>query len=106
LKEEGNMAFYAVDVRNGVIQRVTEDYNGADNECLFLIEAASAKQARAKAGTMPESKDEAVCSSCRHCHCCVCEEYSAAKQYSDYWICHCCGALTSRVQSLHFKGGV
>ena len=96
------MAFYAVDVRNGVIQRVTVDYNGADNKSLFLIEAASAKQARAKAGTMSEPIDGAVCGSCRHCHCRVCEEYSAAKQYSDYWICHCCGALTSRVLKLAY----
>jgi hypothetical protein len=29
------MAFYAVDVRNGVIQRVNVDYNVADNKKSF-----------------------------------------------------------------------
>ena len=44
------MAFYAVDVRDRVIQRVTNQYDGVDNKRFFLIEASSAKQAWAKAG--------------------------------------------------------
>jgi hypothetical protein len=99
------LAFYTVDMRNGITQRVTEKYDGADNKRLFLIEAASAKQAWAKAGTLSDPIDRAVCSNCRHRHCVECEECSAAKQYSDYWICHCCGELTARVESSQIKGG-
>ena len=29
------MALYAVDVRDGVIQRVTEEYSGVDNQRFF-----------------------------------------------------------------------
>ena len=43
------MAFYAVDVRDRVIQRVTQEYNRVDNKRFFLIEAGSVKQAWAKA---------------------------------------------------------
>jgi len=46
------MAFYAVDVRDRVIQRVTQEYNRVDNKRFFLIEARSAKQAWAKADTV------------------------------------------------------
>ncbi|HZA53964.1 MAG TPA: hypothetical protein VE616_06925 [Candidatus Udaeobacter sp.] len=48
------MAFYAVDVLDGVIRRVTDEYSGVDNKRFFLIEAGSAKQAWAKAN--PEGK--------------------------------------------------
>jgi len=38
----------------------------------------------------------AVCCDCHH-HCCkTCEEGSAARQYSDFWICHRCGELNRR----------
>ena len=97
------MAFYLVDVRERVIHRVTQEYAGVDNKRFFLIEARSAKQAWAKADTAPEPVGNGVCSSCRHRHCHLCEECSVAKQYSDYWICHCCGALAERVPSLHVK---
>ena len=90
------MAFYAVDVRDRVIRRVTEEYSGVDNKRFFLIEAVSAKQAWTKANpaTEPGSAD---CGNCRHRHCGVCEECSVARQYSDYWICHWCGELNRRV---------
>ena len=97
------MAFYAVDVHDRVIRRVTQEYNGVDNKRFFLIEAGSMKQAWAKARTALEGVGGAVCSSCRHRHCRFCAECSVAKQYSDYWICHCCGALTERVPSLHLR---
>ena len=48
------MAFYAVDVRDRVIQRVTQGYNRVDNKRFFLIEARSAKQAWAKADIASE----------------------------------------------------
>jgi hypothetical protein len=95
------MAFYAVDVRDQVIQRVTREYRRVDNKRFFLIEAGSAKQAWAKANIASEPVGSGVCSSCRHCHCRVCEEWSVTKAYSDYWICHCCGALTERVPTSH-----
>ena len=97
------MAFYAVDVRDRVIERVTQEYNGVDDKRFFLIEACSAKQAWAKADTASEPVGSGACSSCHHRHCRVCEECSVEKQYSDYWICHCCGALTERVLNLHLR---
>lgn len=48
--------------------------------------------------------DGAICDDCRHHHCQVCETHSAAKQYSDFWICHRCGELNRRVQNLDLKG--
>ena len=97
------MGFYTVDVRDRVIQRVTQGYNGVGNKRFFLIEARSAKQARAKADSAAEPVGSGICSSCHHRHCRVCQECSVAKQYSDYWICHCCGALTERVPSSHLR---
>ena len=60
------MALYAVDVRNGVIQRVTEEYGGVDNQRFFLIEAGSAKQAWAKANRSSGGIGSAECDCCRH----------------------------------------
>jgi hypothetical protein len=88
-------------VRDGVIERVTQRYKGMDRKRLFQIELDSAKQAWANAGSAPGAKISGDCRSCRHRHCGVCEEYSLAKQYSDYWICHRCGELTARVSNLH-----
>jgi hypothetical protein len=74
-----------------------------DNKRFFLIEAVSPKQAWAKASRASGPVGSADCGSCPHSHCHVCEECSAAKQYSDFWICHCCGELNRRVQTLHLK---
>jgi len=97
------MALYAVDLRDRVIRRVTQEYNGVDNKRFFLIEAVSAKQAWAKADMASKPDSSAVCSSCHHSHCRVCEEWSVTKAYSDYWICHCCGELNRRAQNLHLR---
>jgi len=97
------MAYYSVDVRDRVIRRVTQRYNGVDKKRFFLVEAVSPKQAWAKASRAAETLGNAVCNGCRHEYCAVCEECSVAQQYSDYWICHCCGELTRRVQDLHLK---
>lgn len=94
------MAFYVLDMRDRVIQRVTQQYQGADNKRFLLIEAGSVKQAWAKADTASGPVGADVCSSCRHSHCSACEECSVTQQYSDFWICHCCGALTERVPNL------
>jgi hypothetical protein len=93
------MAFYAVDIQDQVIRRVTEQYDSVDNKRSFLIEAASAKQAWAKASRASGPLGSANCDGCRHRSCGACEECSVAKQYSDYWICHCCGELNRRVQN-------
>jgi hypothetical protein len=98
------MAFYAVDVGNHVIERVTQQYRGGDNKKIFVIEAVSAKQAWAKAGRVSESIGSADCDRCRHRHCKICAEYSVTKRYSDYWICHCCSELNRRAQGPHLKG--
>lgn len=95
------MALYAVDVRDRVIQRVTQQYNGVDNKRFFLIEAGSAKQAWAKASGASGAIGSADCDSCRHSYCSACEECSVTKRYSDYWICHSCGELNPRVSNLH-----
>ena len=101
-RNEGNMALYAVDVRDRVIQRVTQQYNGVrDNKRFFLIEAGSAKQAWAKASRASGAIGSADCDGCHHRHCSACEECSVTKRYSDYWICHRCGELNPRVPNLH-----
>ena len=97
------MAFYAVDVRDRVIQRVTQGYNGVDNQRFFLIEAGSANQAWAKASRSSAPIGNAECACCCHCHCSACEECSVARPYSDYWICHCCGELNLRVPNFDLK---
>jgi hypothetical protein len=97
------MAFYAVDVRDRVIRRVNEQYVGADNKRYFLIEAGSAKLAWARAARVSCAMGSADCDSCGHRCCRVCEECSLSQQYSDYWICHNCGALSLRIPSLHSR---
>lgn len=97
------MDFYLVDVRDRVIQRVTQKYHGVDNQRFFLIEASSAKQAWAKASSSLAAIGIPDCSCCHHRLCGVCEECSLAKQYSDYWICHWCAELNLRVPTLNLK---
>ena len=91
------MAFYAVDIQDQLIRRVTPHYDGVDNKRFFLIEAASAKQAWAKVSVVSGPIGAAQCSSCPHRRCSACEECSVTKRYSDYWICHCCRELNRRV---------
>ena len=95
---ERNMKLYPAEVRHRAIRRVAQRHDSADNT---LIKAPSAKQGWTKARGVAKPAGSAVCSSCRHGHCAACEDCSAAKEYSDYWICHCCAALTHRVPSLH-----
>jgi len=95
------MAFYAVDIRERVVRRVTQPCDGVDNQRFFLIEAGSAKQAWAKASRASGSIGSADCECCRHRHCSACEECSVTKRYSDYWICHCCGELNPRALNSH-----
>src|SRR5687768_4153495 len=96
-EDVGSMTLYAVDVRDRVIQRVSEEYSGADNRRVFLIEADSPKQAWAKVSRSSIAISNAACESCRHGYCSTCEECSIGKQSSDYWICHRCGELNQRI---------
>jgi len=98
------MAIYSVDVRDGMIRRVTQDCHKVNNKRCFLIEAGSGKQAWAKATSAPAANGSAVCGSCRHRLCSFCEDCSATKRYLDYWICHFCGELKRRVQNLQSRG--
>ena len=97
------MAWYAVDVRDGVVRRVTAESTDANNQGPVLIEAGSAKQALAKANRSSAEIGRAECECCHHRFCSVCEENSVTKQYSDYWICHHCGELNRRVPNLYLK---
>ena len=90
------MAFYAVDIGNHVIERVSQQYETSHGKKVLLVEAASAKQAWAKAGRVPGSIGSAGCERCRHGYCEICAEYSVTKRFSDYWICHCCSELNRR----------
>jgi hypothetical protein len=65
------------------------------------IESRTTKDMAVSTLTDPQSN---VCASCRHLYCQACQECSAAKQYSDFWICHRCGELNRRVQNLDLKG--
>jgi hypothetical protein len=98
------MAFYAVDVGNHVIERVTQEYAVGHSKRVFLVEAVSAKQAWAKAGRVLGSIGSVGCECCQHRYCEICAEYSVTKRYSDYWICHCCSELNRRAQGPHLKG--
>jgi hypothetical protein len=91
------MAFYAVDVQEQVIRRVTARYERVDNKRVFLVEAVSAKQAWAKASRASGPIGSVDCLWCHHRRCSACDECSVTKRYSDYWICHCCGELNRRV---------
>jgi hypothetical protein len=95
------MALFAVDLRDRVIRRVTQENNGVDNKRFVLIEAGSAKQAWAEASRASTAIGGVDCGGCPHRHCSACEECSVTKRYSAYWICHCCGELNPRVPSLH-----
>jgi hypothetical protein len=99
------MAFFVVDVRDRVIQRVKPGYNGADNIRHFLIQAGSAKLAWVKAVRASDPTGTAACDSCHHRYCGICEENSLTQRYSDYWICHNCRGLSPRVPTLRSKGG-
>ena len=91
------MALYSVDMRDGVVVRASEEHNGLSSEGIFLIEAASAKQALAKVMRSSLTNGSVACESCHHRYCTDCEHCSVAKQSSDYWICHRCGELNRRV---------
>ena len=95
------MAFYAVDVRDRVVERVTQKYVSAASGRFLLVEAGSKKMAWAKAIRATDAVDNAQCDSCGHRYCQICADCSLSQRYSDYWICHSCGALSPRSRGLH-----
>jgi len=67
-----------------------------EGESLALIEADSVPAGRKKNFSSVLPAGGAVCCDCRHPFCKTCEKGSAARQYSDFWICHRCGELNRR----------
>ena len=94
----------AVDVLDGKIQRMTQVYKPGAYKRFALIEPSSAEAIRPKDKLAPVRMGSVPCDDCRHRPCQACEECSVAKQYSDFWICHCCGELNRRVRDLDVKG--
>ncbi len=80
----------------GKMQRLRVKETPGEHKSFALIKANSAPSMRLK----NEPVGSVVCDDCRHLHCdvhCdVCEESSAARQFSDFWICHRCGELNRR----------
>ena len=66
-------------------------------------ETSIAKQIWDKVHRAPVNTNSSKCAHCHHRHCHVCQEYSAAKQSSDYWICHRCKELNRRVANLYLR---
>lgn len=72
-------------------------------ERIYPVTAACAAPARISGSSSPTEAGGLECASCRHRYCSICEECSATKQYSDYWICHCCSELNSRFPNPNSK---
>ena len=80
-----------------MIVPIINEFNGQDDQIVSLVEAVSVKQALVKVGSSSVPIGSVSCESCRHPYCSDCEQCSAQKQFSDYWICHECGELNRRV---------
>jgi hypothetical protein len=94
------MGFDVFDARNRATQRLTEDDHGAPAQGSLPGETGIAKPPRTGARELSPRIGGPECVYCRHRHCSVCDECSAAKQFSDYWICHCCRELNRRGPTL------
>jgi hypothetical protein len=87
-----------------MMRRMTQKFLPEVCESIAVIEPLSAESLRPKNERVPVSSGSDVCGDCRHRHCQVCKESSAAKQFSDFWICHRCGELNRRVCNSDLKG--
>jgi hypothetical protein len=67
-----------------------------EHKSFALIEPNSVPSMRLKNEPLIAPVASVVCDDCGHLHCDVCEESSAARQFSDFWICHRCGELNRR----------
>jgi hypothetical protein len=91
------MTLYDANARERMILQVIKGYHGLVNQFVFLVEAVFVKQALVKVSSSSIPIGSAACTSCRHAYCGDCEQCSAPKHFSDYWICHHCGELNRRV---------
>jgi len=82
---------------DGKMQQLSVNDAPGEQKSLVLIEPNSAPSRRLKNEPVIAPVDSVVCDDCRHLHCEVCEESSAPRQFSDFWICHRCGELNRRV---------
>jgi hypothetical protein len=98
------MRFDPIDVDKPV-QLVAEDHNGARAQRRLQSETGSAHQPGTDTSRVSPEISSPQCAHCHHGHCPDCEECSATKQFSDYWICHCCGELNLRVPNLYLREG-
>ena len=80
------MSFYAVDVVNHVIERVSQEYADGHSKKLVLVEALLRSRHMGKGPTRPGNDGSGVCERCRHGYWEICAEYSVTKRYSGYWI--------------------
>ena len=109
---DGNLAIWSTEARrldswqakNEKIQLMRQAYKVEEGNAGDLIVRGAAKDPPVRNNLAGVPVDGAVCDDCRHHHCQVCESHSAARQYSDFWICHRCGELNRRVQNSDLKG--
>jgi len=97
MNEAANMTLYDVNERDRMIVEVIDGSNGQENQLVSLVEAVSVKPALVKVSSLSVPIGSASCANCRHPYCSDCEQCSAPKHFSDYWICHHCGELNRRV---------
>jgi hypothetical protein len=84
---------YLNSVRENFVTQKNFSGEGGD---LTLIEPGSGQAIRSDNESPALPGARSACGDCRHLHCQICEENSAPKQYSDFWICHRCGELNRR----------
>jgi hypothetical protein len=97
------MFFDAFDARDKALRRFAEKRNGARVQRGLQIDIEFSRQGQSGENGLSPEIGIPECACCRHRHCPVCEECSASKQYSDYWICHRCGELNLRVSKLDLR---
>ena len=103
MEENNDIDSHALDARDTVSRQTNEESTEVCNQCCFPIETGFVKQVWDKVHGVRAKTRNCDCAHCRHRQCHVCEEYSAAKQHSDYWICHRCKELNRRVANLYLK---
>lgn len=93
-----------VNMLDSKMQRPARKDIPREHDSIALTEPESAPAIPLKTEPAPAAVGSIVCSDCRHLYCEICENGSAAKQYSDFWICHRCSELNRRARNLEFKG--
>jgi hypothetical protein len=80
----------------GKMPRLRVKDTPGEHKSFALIEPNSVPSMRLKNEPAAAPVGSVVCGDCRPLHCEICEESSAARQFSDFWICHRCGELNRR----------